>query len=51
MTKNPSVRKGQAPAVLSRKLFHERFMQSFMDPAFKPEAEALGRLETVAWEA
>ena len=26
-------------------------MQSFMDPAFKPEAEALGRLETVAWEA
>ena len=51
MTKNPSVRKGQAPAVLSRKVFHERFMQSFMDPAFKPEAEALGRLETVAWEA
>ena len=26
-------------------------MQSFTDPAFKPEAEALGRLETVAWEA
>ena len=26
-------------------------MQSFMDPAFKPEAEALSRLETVAWEA
>lgn len=26
-------------------------MQSFMDPAFKPETEALGRLETVAWEA
>ena len=26
-------------------------MQSFMDPAFKPEADALARLETVAWEA
>ena len=26
-------------------------MQSFMDPAFKPEAEALARLEAVAWDA
>ena len=26
-------------------------MQSFMDPAFKPEADALARLETVAWGA
>ena len=51
MTTIPTVRKGQAPAVLSRKIFHERFMQSFMDPAFKPEAEALGRLESVAWDA
>jgi multimeric flavodoxin WrbA len=51
MTNIPTVRKGQAPAVLSRKIFHERFMQSFMDPAFKPEAEALGRLESVAWDA
>lgn len=51
MIKTPTVRKGQAPAVLSRKIFHDRFMQSFMDPAFKPEAEALGRLETVAWDA
>jgi len=51
MTNIPIVRKGQAPAVLSRKIFHERFMQSFMDPAFKPEAEALGRLESVAWDA
>jgi multimeric flavodoxin WrbA len=47
----PAVRKGQAPAVLSRKQFHERFMQSFMDPAFKPEANALARVETLAWEA
>ena len=26
-------------------------MQSFMDPAFKPEAEALARLEALAWDA
>lgn len=51
MIKDTNVRKGQAPPVLSRKVFHERFMQSFMDPAFKPEAEALARLEAVAWDA
>ncbi|OOG44231.1 flavodoxin family protein [Polaromonas sp. A23] len=45
------VRKGQAPAVLSRDVFHERFMQSFMDPAFKAEQEALSRVEQIAWEA
>ena len=51
MTQTPTLRTGQAPAVLSRKVFHERFMQSFMDPAFKPEADALARLEAVAWDA
>jgi multimeric flavodoxin WrbA len=51
MIKVPTIRKGQAPAVLSRKIFHERFMQSFMDPAFRPEDEALARLEAVAWDA
>ena len=51
MIKTSTVRKGQAPAVLSRKVFHERFMQSFMDPAFRPEDEALARLESLAWEA
>ena len=45
------VRKGQAPAVLSREAFHERFMQSFVDPAFRAEDEALARLEAVAWDA
>jgi hypothetical protein len=35
------VRKGQAPAQLSRTAFHERFMQSFVDPAFRSEDEAL----------
>ncbi|WP_457281870.1 flavodoxin family protein [Polaromonas sp. P5_D5] len=46
-----TVRKGQAPAVLSRDAFHERFMQSFVDPAFRQEDEALARLEGVAWDA
>ena len=45
------IRTGQAPAVLSRKTFHERFMQSFFDPAFLPESEALARLEEIAWDA
>jgi multimeric flavodoxin WrbA len=45
------VRKGQAPAVLSRSAFHERFMQSFVDPAFRGEDEALARVEALAWDA
>ncbi|NML85476.1 NAD(P)H-dependent oxidoreductase [Polaromonas sp.] len=45
------VRKGQAPAVLSRSMFHERFMQSFMDPAFRAEDAAISRVEEVAWDA
>lgn len=45
------IRTGQAPAVLSRKAFHQRFMQSFIDPAFLTEGEALGRLEEIAWDA
>jgi len=45
------VRKGQAPAVLSRDAFHERFMESFMDPAFQAEEKALSRVEQIAWEA
>lgn len=45
------VRKGQAPAVLSRDVFHERFMESFMDPAFQAEEKALTRVEQIAWQA
>jgi len=45
------IRKGQAPAVLSRSSFHERFMESFMDPAFQREAEAISRVEAIAWDA
>ena len=45
------VRKGQAPAVLTRSAFHDRFMQSFVDPAFRSEDEALARVEALAWDA
>ena len=45
------IRTGQAPAPLSRVAFHERYQQSFMDPAFKAESEALARLEDIAWDA
>ncbi|BEP64269.1 hypothetical protein GmRootV213_48230 [Variovorax sp. V213] len=50
-SKAPRVRKGQAPDTLQRERFHERFMQSFQDPAFEAEKESLQRIELVAWEA
>ncbi|MBE7942297.1 MULTISPECIES: flavodoxin family protein [Ramlibacter] len=45
------IRKGQAPAMLDRQAFHERFMQSFYDPAFDAEKPAIARLEAIAWDA
>ncbi len=45
------VRKGQAPDRLSRDEFGERFRRRFHDPAFDAEAEAIGRLEEIAWQA
>jgi multimeric flavodoxin WrbA len=45
------IRKGQAPAQLSRIQFHDRFAQSFKDPLFAPEESALTRVEDVAWKA
>ena len=45
------IRKGQAPAVLTRSEFHHRFIQSFVDPAFRAEDEAISRVEAVAWDA
>ncbi|RIX73653.1 flavodoxin family protein [Acidovorax cavernicola] len=47
----PTIRKGQAPPMLQRAEFHDRFMQSFHDPAFRAEAGALQRLEDIAWQA
>ena len=45
------IRKGQAPASLSRAEFHERFNVRFYDPAYETEREAIARLEAIAWEA
>ena len=45
------VRKGQAPEMLGRDEFAERFRQRFADPAFQQEREALRRIEIIAWEA
>jgi hypothetical protein len=45
------IRKGQAPAQLSRIQFHDRFTQSFQDSLFVPEEAALARVENVAWKA
>jgi multimeric flavodoxin WrbA len=44
-------RTGQAPPPLSREQFGERFRQSFYDPAFERESEAIARLEAIAWDS
>jgi len=44
-------RKGQAPAPLERAEFSVRFRKSFVDPAYRAEDQAIGRLEAIAWEA
>jgi multimeric flavodoxin WrbA len=46
-----NVRKGQAPGKLEREEFVRRFRESFFDPAFRAEDEAIGRLEAIAWDA
>ncbi len=45
------IRTGQAPAPLTRKQFHERYLLGFYDPAFAGEHEAIARLEEIAWQA
>lgn len=45
------VRKGQAPPTLERTEFRRRFMDSYRDPAFKAESQALARIELIAWDA
>ena len=45
------VRKGQAPGHLTRAEFSARFQASYEDPAFAQEAEAIARLEAIAWDA
>ena len=45
------IRKGQAPAVLTRDQFHQRFIESYLDPAFRAEEDAISRVEAIAWQA
>ena len=45
------VRKGQAPKPLERGEFSLRFRDAFVDPAFRREDAAIGRIEAIAWEA
>ena len=45
------VRTGQAPPKLDREAFGRRFRDDFRDPAFAGEAQALARLEAIAWQA
>lgn len=45
------IRKGQAPARLTRSAFRERFATLFKDPAYAAEPEALARVEAIAWSA
>lgn len=46
-----SVRKGQWAGYLTREEFGRRFRHGFFDPAFEVEAEAIARLEQIAWAA
>ncbi|HEV7577851.1 MAG TPA: NAD(P)H-dependent oxidoreductase [Caldimonas sp.] len=45
------VRTGQAPDPLDRDEFGRRFRRNFVDPAFRAEDDAIGRVEQIAWQA
>lgn len=51
MTRTITIHTGQAPKPLNRQTFHERFLGRFRDPAYAVEADALARLEAIAWDA
>ena len=48
---SPKIRIGQAPKTITRSEFSDRFKQSFLDPAFRVEDEAIDKLEEIAWQA
>jgi multimeric flavodoxin WrbA len=45
------IRKGQAPAPLTRVQFNVRFLASYVDPAYRSEDQSIARLEEIAWQA
>ena len=51
VTPTIEIRRGQAPAPLSRQAFGERYRAAFVDPAFAAEKAAIVRLEEIAWQA
>lgn len=46
----PRIRKGQAPARLSRAQFRQRFAETLADPAFTQDAPAFESVEAIAWD-
>jgi multimeric flavodoxin WrbA len=46
-----TVRKGQAPEIVSRDEFRRRFRTLFYDPNFEAAEDSIGRLESIAWDA
>jgi multimeric flavodoxin WrbA len=46
-----TVRKGQAPDLIPRDEFSKRFLQEFIDPAFRAYDDAIAAMENIAWEA
>ena len=45
------IRKGQAGPGPTRAEFEQLYAQRFVDPAFEPERDAIGRLAEIAWQA
>lgn len=45
------IRTGQAPAMLTREAFGQRFRMPYADPLFDGAADALARIEEIAWQA
>ncbi|RUV92858.1 NADPH-dependent FMN reductase, partial [Mesorhizobium sp. M1A.F.Ca.IN.022.07.1.1] len=50
-SKSPKPRKGMPSPRLGESEFKARYLRQFYDPAFQPEADAIGRLAEIAWQA
>jgi len=45
------VRTGQAPAMLTREAFEQRFRMAYIDPLFDAASAAIAQIEKIAWQA
>lgn len=45
------VRTGQAPAMLTREEFGQRFRMAYLDPLFDDAKDAIAQIEEIAWQA